>query len=74
VPSLDRIRRLKVTDEVLGVYPNKRGAAIPWDRVERLAATHEPSGLVRSWGGGVYCPTGFGDCTWSELDVRLPNF
>ena len=72
LPLADRIGKLKLTDEVLSIYPNKKGDSIPWSRLQRLDATHDPSGLVHSLGGGVYCPTGFGSCTWNELDLLLP--
>jgi hypothetical protein len=72
VPPSERIRSLSITECVISLYPNKRGDAVPWDRVERLEATREPSGLVHSLGGGVYCPTGFEGCQWNELESKLP--
>lgn len=73
IPDADRIAKLKTTKVVLSIYPNKRGAAVPWDHVDRLDATHEPSGLVHSLGGGVYCPTGFDSSAWNDLDECFAN-
>lgn len=73
IPSLERILKLRATDDLIGVYPNKKGAPVPWDRVLRLELFRDVTGNSRIDRHGVYCPDGWSDCQWDELDSVLPS-
>ncbi len=71
IPSFERILKLRATTNLIGVHPNKKGAPIPWDRVQRLDLVRDVTGIARFDRDGVYCPLGFTDCHWNELDDEL---
>jgi hypothetical protein len=71
LPSPERICKLRATEYVVGVYPNKKGEPVPWDRVERLDLVRDVTGIIVGDRDGVFCEIGFDDCCWNELDARL---
>lgn len=71
IPSLERILKLRPTNKVIGVYPNKKGAPIPWDRVERLEVVRDLTGSIRVHRNGVYREEGWDDYDWKELDAAF---
>lgn len=71
LPSFDRIAKLRTTNDVIGVYPDTKGEAIPWDRIQRLDLTRDVTGLATISDDEVFCEEGCTDCRWSELDGEL---
>lgn len=71
LPSLDKIAKLRTTEDVIGVYPNEKGEPIPWDRIQRLELTRELTGLATITDDEMFCEEGCTDCRWSELDDEL---
>jgi hypothetical protein len=71
LPPPDRIQKLRATDTVVGVHPNRKGTPIPWDRIQRLDLTRPLTGIVQADRAGVFCETGFNEGHWNELDEML---
>jgi len=71
IPSFERILKFRTTNDVIWVYPNKKGVPIPWDRVQRLDLMRDLTGSIRIDRAGVYCEEGWTDCRWNELDGKL---
>lgn len=71
LPSFDKIAKLRTTSDVIGVYPNTKGEAVPWDRIQRLDLTRDVTGLATISDDEVFCEDGCIDCRWSELDSEL---
>ena len=71
LPTMDRIASLKATDELIALYPNKKGAAIPWDRIQRLDLVRDVTGIAQISEDSVFCEDGWSECQWNELDDEL---
>lgn len=71
LPGAPRIRSLRKGKELIGVYPNRKGTPIPWDRIQRLDVYLEPTGIAVIDRDSVFCEEGFDECQWSELDRTL---
>lgn len=68
IPSFERILKLRPTNKVIAVYPNKKGAPVPWDRVERLELVRDVTGCIQIDRHGVFREEGWDDCHWKDLD------
>ena len=71
IPSAKRIAKLRPIKFAMGGYPNLKGEPIPWDRIERLDAVHEPIGYMKVSDDGVYCAGGLHDFRWKEFEKFL---
>jgi hypothetical protein len=73
LPTSERIRKMRPIRYVIGVRPNRKGTPIPWERIQRMQATHEISGFASIDRHGVFCDDGFEECHWNELDSYLDD-